>query len=313
MGFNWRKKALVIGGISVLLIMAAGHFGLYYFRLGPEGQYFDSNGVRIHFSDEGAGTPVVLVHGLSATAHVEWRAGGKLDALARHYRVITLDSRGHGRSDKPHSPDQYGAEMAEDLARLLDHLKIRQAHVVGYSLGGFITLKFVASHPDRVLSAAVCASGWGWQRPTPENVALLENIAREFEDGKAELILTRLRYIDRPLNVVERLAIRTGIALSNDRLALAAAVRGIQGLDVTEEQLRANKVPVLTLVGDKDGLFPDAQALHEHLANNTLVVLPGADHGSTGGDAAFLRNLETFLENNSTRPLASSGATGGLD
>lgn len=298
-----RRKVLVGCGVLVLLLTAAavvGFVGLRSQLLGPEGHYFDSKGVRIHYTDEGTGAPVVLVHGLGVPAQPQWRAGGQTAALLKNHRVIALDNRGHGRSDKPHDPGQYGAEMAEDLARLLDHLQIRKAHVVGYSLGGLITLKFVATHPDRVLSAAVCAAGWGVQRPTPENLAFAEGVAREFEHGEIGLLLKRLGGYPQ-LNFAERLGVRTALALSGMSLSLAAVVRGLQGLDVTEEQLRANTVPVLTLIGDKDGLLPDAQALHDHMANHKLVILPGADHGSAGGAASFLPELEAFMQNSTPK------------
>ncbi len=80
--------------------------------------------------------------------------------LSRRYRVIALDNRGHGKSDKPYDPAQYGLELVDDVVRLMDHLGIAKAHVVGYSLGGFITLKLALRHPERLLSAAPCGAGW---------------------------------------------------------------------------------------------------------------------------------------------------------
>jgi pimeloyl-ACP methyl ester carboxylesterase len=303
MGLIRRRKALVGCGALVLLLAATVTVGLVALRsqlLGPEGHYFDSGDVRIHYTDEGAGTPVVLVHGLGMTAHAQWRRSGQIDIFKKRHRVITLDNRGHGRSDKPHDPGQYGAEMSEDLVRLLDHLQIRKAHVVGYSLGGIITLKFVATHPDRVLSAAVCAAGWGGQRPTPENLAFAEAVARGFERGEIDLVLKRLGGYPQ-LNFAERLGVRTALTLSGMSRSLAAVIRGLHGLDATEEQLRANTVPVLTIIGDKDGLLSDAQALHDHMANNTLVILPGANHGSAGGAASFLPELEVFMQNSTLK------------
>ncbi len=303
MEFIQRRKWLVGCGAIALLFTAtvlAGFVELRSQLLGPEGHYFDSQGVRIHYTDEGTGVPVVLVHGLGMTAHVQWRRSGQIDMFKERYRVITLDNRGHGRSDKPHDPGQYGAEMSEDLARLLDHLQIKKTHVVGYSLGGIITLKFVATHPDRVLSAAVCASGWGGQRPTPENIAFAEAVAQGFERGEIGLVLKRLGgYLQ--LNFAERLGVRTVLTLSGMSHSLAAVVRGMPGLDVTEEQLRANTVPVLTIIGDKDGLLSDAQALHDHMANHTLVILPGANHGSAVGAVSFLPELEPFMQNSTTK------------
>src|SRR5437899_11802964 len=110
---------------------------------GAEDQFFDSNGVKIRYIVEGKGEPVVLIHGFTADIDKNWRTGFAvgpyqngpriIEALSKNYRVIALDNRGHGKSDKPHDVKQYGVEMAEDVLRLLDHLKIKQAHVVGYS------------------------------------------------------------------------------------------------------------------------------------------------------------------------------------
>jgi pimeloyl-ACP methyl ester carboxylesterase len=68
-----------------------------------------------------------------------WRDSGVIDALARDFHVIAFDVRGHGKSDKPHGVSRYRGEIVEDVARLLDHLRIRQAHIVGYSMGGYLT------------------------------------------------------------------------------------------------------------------------------------------------------------------------------
>src|SRR5207302_6396416 len=76
------------------------------------------------------------------------------------FQVIALDCRGHGKSDKPHDPAQYGPEMAADVVRLLDHLKIEKAHLIGYSSGAFIAGKVAAIHHELVLSVV-----YGGQAP----------------------------------------------------------------------------------------------------------------------------------------------------
>src|SRR5437764_612909 len=103
---------------------------------GAKPQSFDSRGVKIHYTVEGQGAPVVLIHGLHSSADINWRVPGTIKTLAAHYRVIAFDVRGHGHSDKPDKDDAYGVEMAEDVVRLMDHLKIDKAHIVGYSMGG---------------------------------------------------------------------------------------------------------------------------------------------------------------------------------
>src|SRR5262245_18097621 len=110
-------------------------------------QYFDSNGVKIHYRIWGNGDPIVLVHGFTASIDANWVQPGIVDALSKDFKVIALDLRGQGKSDKPHDPAAYGEQMGEDVIRLMDHLKIEKAHIVGYSLGGFTTLKLVTLHP----------------------------------------------------------------------------------------------------------------------------------------------------------------------
>src|SRR5262245_64521390 len=106
-----------------------------------KGQTFDSNGVKIYYTVEGQGQPVVIFHGAFSSADMNWRLPGTIKTLAAHYQVIALDARGHGRSDKPAREEDYGVEMADDVIRLLDHLKIEKAHIVGYSMGGMIAMK----------------------------------------------------------------------------------------------------------------------------------------------------------------------------
>jgi len=103
----------------------------------------------------GKGEPVVLVHGWSASAEM-WNS--LMGDLARDHQVIAMDCRGHGRSDKPHEAGRYRIEMANDVVRLMDHLGLARAHVVGYSMGGSIALRMLIDHPDRFLTAVIGGS-----------------------------------------------------------------------------------------------------------------------------------------------------------
>jgi pimeloyl-ACP methyl ester carboxylesterase len=127
---------------------------------------FDSAGVKIHYAVQGAGDPVILIHGLYASAQMNWGAPGIIADLAPHYRVIALDCRGHGQSDKPAGEGEYGVKMVEDVVRLMDHLHLPAAHIVGYSMGGMIALKLAVTHPERVRSAILGGMGW-LQEGTP--------------------------------------------------------------------------------------------------------------------------------------------------
>jgi len=116
-------------------------------------KFFNANGVKIRYVEAGRGDAVVLIHGFASSLDGTWRQNGVFDALAKDFHVVALDCRGHGKSDKPHDAASYGMQMVEDVARLLDRLNLRKAHIVGYSMGGAITGKFIAMHPDRVLTA----------------------------------------------------------------------------------------------------------------------------------------------------------------
>jgi pimeloyl-ACP methyl ester carboxylesterase len=109
--------------------------------------------VRIRFVEEGAGEPVVLLHGFAGSLTNAWRGTGVLADLSKDHRVVAMDLRGHGRSGKPHSADAYGDEMVQDVVRLMDHLKMPRAHVVGYSLGGAVAAK-LAENQVRACSLA---------------------------------------------------------------------------------------------------------------------------------------------------------------
>jgi pimeloyl-ACP methyl ester carboxylesterase len=191
--------------------------------------------------------------------------------------------------------------MVEDLVRLMDHLKIEKAHVVGYSMGGFITLKMIAMHPGRILSAAAC--GAGWEQATPENAAFAEAVAKAVEKGEPGPLPKRLGVVDRPLTLWEKLAVRISLAHFNDPLALSAVARGSQQLTLTEEELRSNKVPTLTIIGSEDGLLSDARALSERMANHELVVIEGKNHMNTDVSGAFLKSLKAFLAKHTLRAL----------
>src|SRR6516162_6980173 len=141
------RRSLPLLTWTLILVPAAS--------FGSEGQFFDSNGVKIHYTVSGSGTPVLLIHGFAANMQMQWIGPGIVDALAKQYKVIAFDNRGHGASDKPHDPKQYGTEMVEDAIRLLDHLGVKKAHVIGYSMGAILTNKLITMHPDRVLTATL--------------------------------------------------------------------------------------------------------------------------------------------------------------
>lgn len=292
-----KQRRLIRFTTLTLLAFALLYGAQWYLRdsaYGPKGKYLDSGGTWIHYTDEGAGEPVLLIHGFGNCGQWQWRDKGHVDTLAKQYRVITLDARGHGRSGKPHAPEEYGMKMVADIVRLLDHLHLEKAHVVGYSMGGFITLKFAATHPERVISAAAC--GAGWEQANEENLRFSESVAAALESGSGYGPLRkRLGMPDRTLTWMDRLKMKLATSYFNDARALAAVARGSRHLTLTAEELQQNKVPVLTVIGSEDGLLGEAQALTEHMKHHELVVMEGRNHMNTSATGEFLAAIMDFL------------------
>jgi pimeloyl-ACP methyl ester carboxylesterase len=160
-------------GVALLSLLCVTATGL------AQDQFFDSNGVRIRYVEQGSGDVVVLLHGNGSTLKA-WIDAGVFPQLAQEYRVIALDARGHGQSGKPHDVHAYGREMGLDVIRLLDHLGIRRAHIVGYSMGASITAQLLTTHAERFRSATLGGAA-GRFRWTEAQAATAEQEAAERE------------------------------------------------------------------------------------------------------------------------------------
>jgi pimeloyl-ACP methyl ester carboxylesterase len=267
------------------------------FGVAAEDQFFDSNGVKIRYQVQGTGTPVLLIHGFTATIEVQWGVPGILQALAKDYQVITYDNRGHGKSGKPHDSKQYGMEMVEDGVRLLDHLKIKKAHIVGYSMGAMLACKLMTTHPDRCLS--VTLGGGGGLREGMD-FRFFDLMADSLEQGKGfGLLIAALTPEGGPKPSAEQVkSISDRLSAANDTKALAAAVRSWKELSVTDHKLKANQVPALILIGDKDPLRRRVDDLKPLLNHCQEAVIEGGDHISAFAKPEFTKSLKEFLAKN---------------
>lgn len=259
--------------------------------------FVEKDGIKIRYTVQGEGEPVVLIHGFGVNPAIQWDIPGVTPALAKDFKVITIDNRGHGRSSKPRDPDKYGMEMVEDVIRLLDHLDIRKAHLVGYSMGSFITQKIMTTHPDRVLSATLGGAGWVEKMDT----TFVEGLAADLEAGRGVgLLMDRLTPPGKPkLNAEQLKGVNQMFGLLNDPKALAAVLRGWKQLAVSEAALKSCTVPTLALIGSDDPLKDGVDALPGRLKNLRVVVIRGADHMDTYGRPEFIKELQTFLSNQS--------------
>ncbi len=254
--------------------------------------FFNSNGLRIHYVDRGMGEPIVLVHGLNNSIQ-DWVSGGVVANLSKDFRVIALDLRGHGFSEKPHDPKQYGREMGLDIVRLLDHLQIRKAHIIGYSMGAQITAQLLTTHAGRFISA-ILGGGGGEFVPGVDDQNELEKIATEYESDciSRTIALGTSAPQNRPSE--EELAKRSAACFADpnrDRFVTAAAFRAWGQRRITKAEFAAVKVPTLGIVGDADPAMTMMEEMQQIRPELKLVVIDGAIH-QMGLERGATRRIE---------------------
>jgi pimeloyl-ACP methyl ester carboxylesterase len=272
---------------------------------------FDSNGVKIRYVTEGTGAAVVLVHGWMGDASMWGRdkTGNPKPKPPDGFQVIALDCRGHGKSDKPHDPRQYGPEMAADVVRLLDHLKIEKAHLIGYSMGVYVVSKVAATHPERVISVV-----YGGQAPLVTGLKLkakstgpseVEIFAKLVDEGKdLSSYLMAVMPPDRPKLTEEQAKIAAKILYDGkDLKAYAAAGRSFGELRLSIEELSQCKAPILFIHGSKEveETKERVAAIHKLLGRGEVKVIEGTDHVSTLAKPEFGTAIIEFLRANKTK------------
>jgi pimeloyl-ACP methyl ester carboxylesterase len=227
-----------------------------------QAQKFDAKGVKIRYLVKGKGEPVVLIHGLYSNGLINWILPGIFAELAKDHAVIVLDLPGHGRSDRPNNKEAYGVQMVDDIVLLLDHLKVKKAHVVGYSMGGAVAVKFMARHTDRVLSGTVGGMGW-------------------FREGSA----------------LQKMWEKLPAA---GRAPPQAFFDAVGALAVTEKELRSIKAPVKVLVGDRDVVKQlYVEPLQKVRKDWPVVEIQNADHFSCLMQRQFRDEIALWVRKNS--------------
>jgi pimeloyl-ACP methyl ester carboxylesterase len=243
---------------------------------------FSNGDVEIDFLDEGAGDPIVLVHGFASNKDVNWIGTGWVTALTRAgRRAIALDNRGHGASTKLYDPAAYhSALMAQDVAALIDHLGLPRADILGYSMGARIAAFLALSHPDRVRSAVL--GGLGIR--LVEGVGLPDTIADGLEAPSLAEISDPTAYLFRAFAEQTK----------SDLRALAACLRGSRQT-LTPAEAGRIAAPVLVAVGGKDQIAGSAEELAALIPGARALAIPGRDHMLAVGDRTFKAGVLDFL------------------
>jgi len=259
----------------------------------PGKKSFDSNGVEIKYLLIGEGAPVLLIHGFAASAVTNWAKVIRI--LSRDHQIIAIDNRGHGGSDKPVGEEHYGDEMIHDSIRLLDHLGIEKAHIVGYSMGGYITAKMLAMYPERMLSATIAGAGWGKEKSIRE--ATLDELADAIDgDRSVAPLFNKLLPNGKARPGIEMKVINFLIMFSNDPDTLASVARGMKQHTLTKEEIEKIDVPTQLVVGSADPIGKAAEAWVEIRPDHRIIIIDGANHMTTIRRPEFVQAITEFVD-----------------
>ncbi len=261
-----------------------------------ETRRIDVGGAELHVELAGRGPALLLLHGFTGSVETMRELA---DALASDFRTISVDLLGHGRSDAPADPTRYALECtAGDLARVLDALGERRAHVLGYSLGGRIGLGFAALRPNRVRSALLIGASAGLADPRERAArraaddALAESLERDGLEPFVTHWLAQPLFASQARLGPEYLARAHAQRLANRVTGLAASLRGIGtgAQPPLHARLETVDLPLLFIAGAEDAKFARIAAELAELAPRARAALvPNAGH------AVHLENLPALV------------------
>jgi pimeloyl-ACP methyl ester carboxylesterase len=245
------------------------------------------DGVGIYYEVHGEGPPLLLTHGYSSTSAM-WH--GQVDALAKDHKLILWDMRGHGQSDYPDDPSAYSEALTVgDMAAILDAVGAKRAIIGGLSLGGYMSLAFHRTHPERVRALLIIDTGPGFKKDDAReawNARALATADRLDRDGLAMLkSATRERATASHRNAGGRAHAARGMLTQRDARVI--------------ELLPDIKVPSLIVVGADDTPFLGASDyMAAKIPGAQKVVIPAAGHAvNIDQPKAFVDAVAPFLKN----------------
>jgi pimeloyl-ACP methyl ester carboxylesterase len=233
------------------------------------------DGIKLNYKVEGHGEPLVMIMGFSAN-----RSGWifQIPFFRRHFKIVTYDNRGVGKSDKPEGP--YSTRMmADDAVKLMDHLGIEKAHIVGASMGGMIAQELAINYPERVLKlvlACTFAVKDNTSGDTPQQAGLLSLSPRKMAVAMAKLAANKPLY---------KFVIGT-MGLIQSYLKGASARTGLNGQREacnnhnTLDRLPLIKAPTLVIVGTEDRIIKpvSSEVIARNIPGATLIKIEGGSH-----------------------------------
>ena len=247
------------------------------------------DGVSIAYDDiappGGGRGAILLIHGFASNRYEGWRRTGWYGAFERRgMRVIALDQRGHGESEKLYEPDGYARDkLAADAFALLDHLGVGRADVFGYSMGTRTALAMALAHPDRVSNLILGGVGGKLREPSPEaagNPMADAMLAEDPASIKEPMLQSFRQFADEQ---------------GEDRKALAA-VTGVKNPAFDWDAAGRLPMPVLVVTGVGDSLAGDPADLARVFPAGHGATIPGCDHFSAIPHALTKAAVFDFLD-----------------
>lgn len=239
--------------------------------------FFTHQNCRLHYQIQGAGQPLLLVHGLGSSIQ-DWEY--QIPLLSQSFTVIAVDVRGHGQSDKPRKP--YSIRLfANDLSALIDHLNLGPVHLVGISMGGMIGFQLAVDHPEQLLSLCIVNSG---PEVRPHSLRDCLEIAKRWSLSRLLSLETIAKALGRLLFPhPEQAELRLKVEQrwpQNDKRAYLASLDAIIGWSVSK-RLANIRCPVLVISGDRDYTpVSQKEAYVRRLPNAQLVVIRNSRHAT---------------------------------
>jgi pimeloyl-ACP methyl ester carboxylesterase len=250
--------------------------------------FVDSDGFKIYYETFGTGDPIVLVHGWGSSLNGNWVRTGWVETLKATRRVVALDVRGHGESDKPRDQAVYGyARMSRDVLRVMDHLGIAKADFLGYSMGSFMGASLLGHARERFTSMILGGIG----DETDDSLAVLPKIVA----GLRAKDPTR---ITDPVGLAYRAFADSDPRNDLEALALSALQMWPEGfpLQLGGPGLADVNVPILIVDGANDHPYVDTvHKMVDAIPGVRLAVIPDRDHLGVVSDPRFKEHVLAFL------------------
>jgi pimeloyl-ACP methyl ester carboxylesterase len=227
--------------------------------------YADNAGTRIHYKVEGTGPALVLQHGFTQCLE-DWFECGYVAGLRPKYRLILIDARGHGGSDKPHDEASYALDRrVADVTAVLDAVGVEKAHFWGYSMGGWIGFGMARHAPHRVDALVI-----GGQHPFARDQAGLRQWVRTGMTEGGDAFVGGFEKTFGPMSQGYATRLRTA--------DLGAYLAAAQDRDGMEDVLGGMMMPCCVYAGEADPLFAQVKSARERIPNVRFFSLPGFSH-----------------------------------